>query len=92
MNDYTGKLLHNAHYDDLLKEARGGWLLKAARQPGQPRPSRSTNRRLVMKLVWAVLAALLAMVVVSASFEPRSGASTDGGSALAISQGYPVAP
>jgi len=92
MNDYTGKLLHNAHYDDLLKEARGGWLLKAARQPGQPRPSRSTNRRLVMKLVWAVLAALLAMVVVSASFEPRAGASAGGGSAQAISQGYPVAP
>jgi len=92
MNDYTGKLLHNAHYDDLLKEARGGWLLKAARQPGQSRLTRTANRQMVMKLVWAVLAALLAMVVVSASFEPRSGASTGGGSALAISQGYPVAP
>jgi hypothetical protein len=91
MNDYTGKLLHNAHYDDLLKEARGGWLLKAARQPGQPRPARIANRRLAMKLVWAVMAALLAMVVVSASFEPRDGAST-GGSSQAISQGHAVAP
>ena len=91
MNDYTGKLLHNAHYNDLLKEARGGWLLKAARQPGGSRSSRSPNRRLLMKLVWAVMAALLAMVVVSARYEPRDGLSTGGGSAQAISQGYTVA-
>ena len=91
MNDYTGKLLHNAHYNDLLKEARGGWLLKAARQPGESRSSPSRNRRLAMKLVWAVMAALLAMVVVSASFQPRSGASTTGGSAHAISQVHTVA-
>ena len=91
MNDTTGKLLHNAHYDDLLKEARGGWLLKAARQPGESRSSRSANRRLVMKLAWAVMAALLAMVVVSASFEPRDGESTGGGSSQAITQGYKVA-
>jgi hypothetical protein len=91
MNDYTGKLLHHAHYNDLLEEARGGWLLKAARQPGVSRPSRFPNRRLVMKLAWAVMAALLAMVVVSASFEPRDGAAK-GGSAQAISQAYTVAP
>jgi len=91
MNDYTGKLLHNAHYDDLLKEARGARLLKAARQAGGSRSSRSLNRRLVMKLAWALMAALLAMVVVSASFEPRDGAAT-GGSIQAISQAYTVAP
>ena len=33
MNDYTGKLLHDAHYNDLLTEASGGWRLKEARQP-----------------------------------------------------------
>ena len=91
MNDYTGKLLHNAHYDDLLKEARGGGLLKAARRPGESRPSRSPNRRLVMKLAWAVMAALLAMLVVTARFEPRKGAMTAGGSPQAISQVQTIA-
>ena len=91
MNDYTGKLLHDAHFDDLLKEARGGWRLKAARQPGESRSSRSATRRLVMKLAWVVMAALLATAVVSATFEPRSGASTGGGSAQATTQGYKAA-
>lgn len=91
MNDYAGKLLHNAHYDDLLKEARGGGLLEAARQPGESRPSRSPNRRLVTKLVWAVLAALLALLVVTASFEPRKGALTADGGVPSISQVQTVA-
>jgi hypothetical protein len=90
MNDYTGKLLHQARHDDLLKEARGGWLLEAARQPGESRSSRSVNRRLATKLAWAVLAALLAMLVVSANPDPRDGASTGGGSAPAVSQVYTV--
>jgi len=92
MNDYTGKLLHDAHYADLLKEARGGQLLRAARQPGAPRTSRSPNRRLAMKVVWAVVAALLALMVVTASVEPRNGASTAGGSGHSISQSQALAP
>ena len=92
MNDYTGKLLHNAHYDDLLKEARGARLLKAARQAGGSRSSRSPNRWLVRKLAWALMAALLASMVVTANFEPHIGASTGSGRAQAISQSYTVAP
>ena len=91
MNDYTGKLLHNAHYDELLRETRGGWQLKAARRPGESRPSRFPNRRLVMKLAWAVMAALLAMLVVTARFEPRNGALTAEGSAQSISQVQTIA-
>ena len=91
MNDYTGQLLHDAHYGALLKEARGGSLLKAARQSAEPRQSRFPKRRLGMKPAWALMAALLASLIVTASFEPRNGASTGGVSAHVISQGHSVA-
>jgi hypothetical protein len=91
MNDYTGRLLHDAHYNDLLKEARGGWLLKGARQPREPRLYRSATRRLVMRLVWTVMAALLAGLVITANFEPRVAASMTVDNHDAVSSGQSVA-
>jgi len=88
MNDYTGRLLHDEHYGDLLRDARGGWLIKAVRQSAESRPSRSPKQRLVVRLVRALMAAILASLVVTASFEPRNHASTGGTSADAISQGH----
>lgn len=91
MNDYTGKLLHDEHYGDLLREARGGWMIKAARQAGEPQQTRSPKRRLVLRLVQALMAALLGSLVVTSAFEPRIGASTAGGGTNAFSEGHSVA-
>jgi hypothetical protein len=91
MNDYTGRLLHDAHYQGLLEEARGGWQLKAARQPGEPRPSRSLKRRLAIRVAWALMAALLAALVITANFEPSSASSTTIGSPQGMSQEQGVA-
>jgi hypothetical protein len=61
---YTGQQLHDAHYNDLLNEAEGGWRLRAAEEAGQP-------RRVYRKLVWTLVGmgivlavAALAMVAV----------------------------
>ena len=32
INDYTGNALHDARHRDLVNEAKGGWLLKQARE------------------------------------------------------------
>ena len=32
INHYSGNALHAAHRQDLMNEARGGWLLKQARE------------------------------------------------------------
>jgi hypothetical protein len=32
INHYSGNALHEAHRQDLLNEAKGGWLLKQARE------------------------------------------------------------
>ena len=91
MNDYTGGLLHDAHYNDLLKEARGGWLLKEARLPRESRRHGPASRRLVMRLVWTIMAALLAGLVITANVEPHIAASTTVGSPHAVSQGQGAA-
>jgi hypothetical protein len=54
-NDYTGKILFEARYRDLLKEAEGGGRLKAGRanQPWR------LNRKLALAIAGAVLAGLL---------------------------------
>jgi hypothetical protein len=81
VNDYTGKLLHSAHTADLLKEARGGWLLKAAQEPGESR----SPKRVVMNLARALMKASLA---VRASTKPSHAGLP---SAKAVSQGQTVA-
>jgi hypothetical protein len=90
MNDYQGRLLHDAHYEDLLKEARGGLLLKAARASGEPR--RSPNRMLAVKLITAVAAALLAWLTIGADFEPKTMEPSAVGSPYAISQSLADTP
>jgi hypothetical protein len=56
-HDYTGKVLHDAHYRDLLEESKGDRLLKAAppsNEAGQPRWRR---RRLATMVTWLLIAA-----------------------------------
>ena len=54
-NDFTGNELHKARLHDLMKEAEGGWLLKAA---GVDRPCRSIGM-LALKAIGALIAILL---------------------------------
>jgi hypothetical protein len=55
-NDYTGKALLEARRRDLLKEAEGGWWLKATRTD-QP-------RRLSLKRALAIAGAVLAGLLI----------------------------
>lgn len=60
-NDFTGNELHKARRHDLLKEAEGGQLLKAA---GVDKPGRSLEM-LALKALGALLAVLfIAQVLV----------------------------
>jgi hypothetical protein len=54
-NDFTGNELHKAHLHDLMKEAEGGWLLKAS---GVDKPSRPIGM-LALKAIGALIAILL---------------------------------
>lgn len=66
-NDYTGKVLHDAHYQDLLEESKGDQLLKAAppdNEAGRPRWGR---RRLAVLVTWLLIAALLAAGIAAAA-------------------------
>ena len=66
-NDYEGKLLYEARYQELLKEAQGGWLLKAARPASKAHPPRSASLKLMLTLIWAVMAALFIALIVAAT-------------------------
>ncbi len=54
-NDFTGNELHKARRQDLMKEAEGGWQLKAA---GVGKPGRSIGM-LMLKAIGALIAILL---------------------------------
>jgi hypothetical protein len=54
-NDFTGNELHKARRRDLMKEAEGGWRLKAA---GVEKPGRPIGV-LVLKAIGALIAILL---------------------------------
>ena len=54
-NDFTGNELHKARRHDLMKEAEGGWRLKAA---GVDKPGRPIGM-LVLKAIGALIAVLL---------------------------------
>ncbi len=54
-NDFTGNELHKARRHDLIKEAEGGRLLKAA---GVDKPDRSLGM-LALKAIGALIAILL---------------------------------
>jgi len=45
INDYTGNVLHDARHRDLVNEARGGWLLKQAREAEPASGHRSLIQR-----------------------------------------------
>jgi hypothetical protein len=54
-NDFIGNELHKARRHDLMKEAEGGWRLKAA---GVEKPGRPLGM-LVLKAIGALIAVLL---------------------------------
>jgi len=58
MNDYTGRLLHQARIQDLTHEAHGGWRMRAAHPGKKARALRLTS--LTIKVTAAVVAAVLA--------------------------------
>ena len=55
-HDYTGKELYKARQQDLMKEAEGGWRLKAA---GVDRSGLSSPRRLILAVIGALVTVLL---------------------------------
>jgi hypothetical protein len=66
-NDYEGKLRYEARYQDLMKEAQGGWLLKAARPEIDARPARFGKLKRVIPLVWALVAAAIVLLLIAVS-------------------------
>ena len=58
MNDYTGRLLHQARMQDLTREANGGWRMRAAHPGRKARAFRLTS--LTIRVTGAVVAAVLA--------------------------------
>jgi hypothetical protein len=54
-HDFTGKELYKARHHDLMKEAEGGWRLKAAGAGGQG----LSARKLALALLGALLVGLL---------------------------------
>ena len=54
-NDFTGNELHKARRNDLMREAEGGWRLKAA---GVDKPGRPIGM-LMLKALGALIAVLL---------------------------------
>ena len=68
INHYSGKVLHDAHRQDLMNEAKGGWLLKQAREAESThRKSNAGQRVLPILLIGAalVIGVLLLTVTVS---------------------------
>jgi hypothetical protein len=45
INHYSGDALHDAHRQDLMKEAKGGWLLKQACEADPASGQRSLIQR-----------------------------------------------
>jgi hypothetical protein len=70
INHYSGKALHDAHRQDLLNEAKGGWLLKQTREAEstQKKPN-AGHRVLPILLIGAalVIGVLLLTVTVSSA-------------------------
>ena len=64
-NDYEGKLRYEARYNELMKEAQGGWLLKAAQQEADARPATGGMLKRAMPLVWALVAIAIVLLAVA---------------------------
>ena len=54
INHYSGNVLHEAHRQDLMNEAKGGWLLKQVREAGPA----SVHHNLIQRVRPMVLTAV----------------------------------
>jgi len=57
-NHYSGNALHEAHRQDLMNEAKGGWLLKQARETEPAAGHRNLIRR-----VWPSVTIAIALAI-----------------------------
>ena len=60
MNDYTGRLLHEAKMQDLAREASGGWRMRAAYPAGKAQGFRRTG--FALRVIRAAMLAVFAAV------------------------------
>jgi hypothetical protein len=58
INDYTGNVLHDARHRDLVNEAKGGWLLKQARET-EP----TSGHRNLIQRIWPIVTIAIALVI-----------------------------
>lgn len=58
INHYGGSALHEAHRQDLMNEAKGGWLLKQARET-EP----ASGHRNLIQRVWPSVAIAIALAI-----------------------------
>jgi hypothetical protein len=58
INHYSGNVLHAAHRQDLMNEAKGGWLLKQAHETGPA----SGHRNLIQR-VWPMVMIAIALAI-----------------------------
>ena len=57
INHYSSNALHEAHRQDLMNEAKGGWLLKQAREAESAQRKPNVTRRILpILLIGAALA------------------------------------
>jgi hypothetical protein len=58
INDYTGNVLHDARHRDLVNEAKGGWLLKQARE-AEPAP----GHRSLIQRGWPIVLIAITLAI-----------------------------
>ena len=58
INHYSGNALHEAHRQDLMNEAKGGWLLKQARE-GEP----TVRHRSLIQRGWPIVLIAIPLAV-----------------------------
>jgi hypothetical protein len=58
INHYSGNALHDAHRQDLINEARGGWLLKQAREE-KPK----VGHRSLIQRGWPIVTIAIALAI-----------------------------
>ena len=57
-NHYSGNALHAAHRQDLMNEAKGGWLLKQARET-EP----ASGHRNLIQRVWPIVTIAITLAI-----------------------------
>ena len=66
-NDFEAKMQYEGRYQDLLKEAQGGWQLQAAWPDSEFRQPRIVRLKRVLPLIWALAAAAFVALVAAAA-------------------------